>query len=72
MLFRSRSNIFGLLDFDGIRIGLEDNLLFRKGEKATNIMLLERVRRIMNELDLDVMTSKEFKNLGYENKINNR
>ncbi len=67
-----RSNIFGLLDFDGIRIGLEDNLLFRKGEKATNIMLLERVRRIMSELDLDVMTSKEFKNLGYENKINNR
>lgn len=68
-----KSNIYGLIDFDGIRIGLEDNLMFRKGEKATNSELIKRLHRIMTELDLDVMSSNEFRKLGYENrKINNR
>ena len=68
-----RSNIYGLIDFDGIRIGLEDNLMFRKGEKATNSDLIKRIHRIMAELDLGVMSSNEFRKLGYENKkINNR
>jgi uncharacterized protein (DUF849 family) len=67
-----RSNIYGLIDFDGIRVGLEDNLMFRKGEKATNSQLIKRVHRIMNELDLELMTSEEFKKMGYENRnINN-
>jgi uncharacterized protein (DUF849 family) len=68
-----KSNIYGLIDFDGIRIGLEDNLMFRKGEKATNSGLIKRIHRIMTELDLDVMSSNEFRKLGYENRnINNR
>jgi uncharacterized protein (DUF849 family) len=68
-----RSNIYGLMDFDGIRIGLEDNLMFRKGEKATNSDLIKRIHRIMTELDLELMSSIEFKKLGYENRnINNR
>ena len=68
-----RSNIYGLIDFDGIRVGLEDNLMFRKGEKATNSELIKRIHRIMTELDLEVMTSIEFKKLGYANRnINNR
>jgi 3-keto-5-aminohexanoate cleavage enzyme len=68
-----KSNIYGLIDFDGIRIGLEDNLMFRKGEKATNSDLIKRIHRIMGELDLSVMSSNEFRKLGYENKkINNR
>ena len=68
-----KSNIYGLVEFDGIRVGLEDNLMFRKGEKATNSELLKRVHRIMTELDLDVMSSNEFRKLGYENrKTNNR
>jgi len=68
-----KSNIYGLMDFDGIRIGLEDNLMFRKGEKATNSELIKRIHRIMTELDLDVMSSNEFRKLGYENRnINNR
>jgi 3-keto-5-aminohexanoate cleavage enzyme len=68
-----KSNIYGLMDFDGIRIGLEDNLMFRKGEKAKNSELIKRIHRIMTELDLDVMSSNEFRKLGYENRnINNR
>ena len=68
-----KSNIYGLVEFDGIRVGLEDNLMFRKGERATNSELLKRVHRIMTELDLDVMSSNEFRKLGYENrKTNNR
>ncbi len=68
-----RSNIYGLIDFDGIRVGLEDNLMLRKGEKATNSQLIKRIHRIMTELDLEVLSSKEFKQMGYANRnINNR
>lgn len=68
-----KSNIYGLIDFDGIRVGLEDNLMFRKGEKATNSDLIKRIHRIMKEFDLEAMSPKEFKKLGYENRnINNR
>ncbi len=66
-----KSNIYGLVDFDGIRIGLEDNLMFRKGEKATNSELIKRIHRIMTELDLEVMSSREFRKLGYENRNTN-
>ena len=68
-----KSNLYGLLDFDGIRIGLEDNLYFKNKEKTTNIELLKRLHKIMNELDITHYTSKELKELGYGNKIvNNR
>lgn len=67
-----RSNIMGLLYFDGIRIGLEDNLYYRDREKTTNIDLLKRIHIIMNEMDLKIMNPLEFKKLGYGNqKINN-
>jgi len=67
-----KSNIYGLLDFDGIRIGLEDNLYLNGKIKATNIQLLRRIHNIMNTLDIELLTSKEFKENGYKNKINNR
>jgi len=68
-----KSNLYGLLDFDGVRIGLEDNLYLKEKEKTTNIELLKRLHRIMNELDITHYTSKELKELGYGNKIiNNR
>jgi len=60
-----------LLDFDGVRIGLEDNLYFKNKEKTTNIELLKRVHRIMNELDMTQYKSKELRELGYGNKITN-
>lgn len=66
-----KSNAYGLLDFDGIRIGLEDNLYYRNKEKTTNIDLLKRAHRILNEFELLHYTSTELKNLGYGNKIIN-
>ena len=67
-----KSNIIGLLYFDGVRVGLEDNLYYRDKEKTTNIDLLKRIHTIMNEMDLNVLTPLEFKKLGYGNKkINN-
>ena len=68
-----KSNLYGLLDFDGVRIGLEDNLYLKEKKKTTNAELLKRLHKIMNELDITHYTSKELKELGYGNKIvNNR
>jgi len=64
-----KSNMYGLLDFDGCRVGLEDNLYFQNKEKATNLQLLKRLHNIMNSLNFEVMRSQEFRNLGYENKL---
>ena len=67
-----KSNIMGLLEADGVRVGLEDNLYFKNKEKATNLQLLQRIHRLMNELDCKYMNTSDFKNLGYGNrKINN-
>jgi len=66
-----KSTTYGLLDFDGIRIGLEDNLYFKDKEKTTNIELLKRVHRIMNELDVTHYTSNQLREKGYGNKIIN-
>ena len=66
-----KSTTHGLLDFDGIRIGLEDNLYYKDKEKTTNMELLKRVHKIMNELDMKHYTSKELREKGYGNKITN-
>ena len=63
-----KSNILGLLYADGIRIGLEDNLYFKDKEITTNIKLLQRIKTIMENMDLSIMSAKEFKDLGYGNK----
>jgi uncharacterized protein (DUF849 family) len=65
-----KSNIIGLLYFDGIRVGLEDNLYYKDKEKTTNIDLLKRIHRIMNEMNLNVLSPVEFKKLGYTNEKN--
>jgi uncharacterized protein (DUF849 family) len=66
-----KSTIYGLLDFDGIRIGLEDNLYYNDRNKTTNIDLLKRAHRIMHELNFKLYTSKELREIGYGNKITN-
>jgi uncharacterized protein (DUF849 family) len=63
-----KSNILGLLYADGIRIGLEDNLYFKDKEITTNIKLLQRIKTIMDNMDLSIMSAKEFKDLGYGNR----
>jgi 3-keto-5-aminohexanoate cleavage enzyme len=64
-----KSTTYGLLDFDGIRIGLEDNLYYHRKEKTTNISLLERSHRIMKEFGMSVYSSDELRKIGYGNKI---
>ena len=67
-----KMNIMGLLYADGIRIGLEDNFYYNGKEKTTNIELLKRIYRVMDELEFTVFNHTEFKNLGYGNtKIGN-
>jgi len=66
-----KSTTYGLLDFDGIRIGLEDNLHFKDKEKTTNMELLKRAHRIMNELDMTYYKPNELRERGYGNKVIN-
>jgi 3-keto-5-aminohexanoate cleavage enzyme len=66
-----KSNTYGLLDFDGVRVGLEDNLYFRNKEKTTNIELLKRVHMIMYQFDMTHYTSKQLREKGYGNKLIN-
>ena len=63
-----KATMHGLLDFDGIRIGLEDNLYYKDKEKTTNIELLKRTHRLMDEFNMTHYTSKELKEKGYGNK----
>ena len=65
-----KANMLGLLYADGVRVGLEDNLYYKDKSLATNGKLLQRIHRMMFDLDLEVMTPEEFKTLGYANKIN--
>lgn len=58
-----KCNIMGILYADGIRIGLEDNLYFRKKEKATNMQLLKRIHSIMHRLGVGIVTPSEFKSM---------
>jgi uncharacterized protein (DUF849 family) len=66
-----KSTTYGLLDFDGIRIGLEDNLYYKDKEKTTNTELLKRVHRIMDEFNMTHYTSNELRDKGYGNKVIN-
>ena len=67
-----KSNMYGLMDFDGVRIGVEDNLYIRGKEKVTNMDLLKRLHNIMCELELTHLTSNELRKKGYGNRfINN-
>lgn len=62
-----KCNMIGLLYGDGIRVGLEDNLYYNDKVKTKNINLLKRIHNIMEELNFNIMSPKEFKNLGYGN-----
>lgn len=42
-----------------IRVGLEDNLYYSRGRLATNLELIERAVRIINELGMEVATPAE-------------
>jgi uncharacterized protein (DUF849 family) len=42
-----------------VRVGLEDSLYYSKGVLASNVQLVERIVRIMRELDLEPATAEE-------------
>lgn len=42
-----------------VRVGLEDNLLYRKGEPATNVQLVERLVRLVLEMGFEPATAAE-------------
>ena len=46
-----------------VRVGLEDNHYYTRGVKATNLMLIERQVRIMNELGFEPMSAAESREL---------
>ena len=41
------------------RVGLEDNLYISKGKLATNAQLVEKARRIVEDLGASIMTPEE-------------
>lgn len=47
------------LGADGIRVGLEDNIMFRKGVLATNVQLVERAARLCEVSGRGVATAAE-------------
>lgn len=53
------ANVAALLLGGHARVGLEDNLYFRHGELATNVQLTERIVRVIRELDMEVATPAE-------------
>ena len=53
------ANVASLLLGGHARVGLEDNLYFRQGELATNLQLTERIVRIIREMDMEVATPAE-------------
>jgi uncharacterized protein (DUF849 family) len=42
-----------------VRVGLEDNHYYARGQKATNLMLTERLVRIMNEMGIEPTSAAE-------------
>ncbi len=66
-----RVNVLGLLEADGVRVGLEDNFYLANKEKATNLQLVQRIHNLLKDLDLDLLDSLSFKKMGYGNKKTN-
>ena len=46
-----------------VRVGLEDNIYYRRGEKATNPQLVERMVRLAGELGREVATPDEARDI---------
>jgi len=68
--FQLQANMLGLMYADGVRVGLEDNLYYIDKGLATNVKLLKRIHRMMDELGVGLVSSNQF-HLQYANKTNN-
>lgn len=56
-------NAYCILAGGHVRTGLEDNLYYRRGERATNVALVERVVRLAHELERPVATPDQAREL---------
>ena len=52
-------NLHAVLMGGHVRVGLEDNIYYKKGELATNERLVNRIVRLSKELGRDVATPNE-------------
>ncbi len=55
--------IHALLMGGHVRVGLEDNIYYRRGELADNARLVARVKRLAGELGREVATPAEARRL---------
>ena len=65
--YQLKSNLYGLLEADGVRIGLEDNFYYSDKTKATNHELILRIKEMGNILGYEFMTSDEFRKIAITN-----
>ncbi len=54
-----KMNLHAVLMGGHVRVGLEDNIYYKKGELATNERLVKRIARLSNELGREVATPDE-------------
>ncbi|MCZ2471893.1 3-keto-5-aminohexanoate cleavage protein [Aquirufa ecclesiirivi] len=59
-----KANIYGLLEADGIRIGLEDNFYLENSTKASNYSLIKRIKNVSDALGMEFMSPNEFREIG--------
>lgn len=62
-----KANVFGLLEADGVRVGLEDNFYYSGKQLAHNLDLIKRIHRIACEFDFDIMTPTTLRDAGFGN-----
>ena len=53
------ATLHGVLLGGHMRVGLEDNIYYRRGELATNVQLVQRAVRLIQELDMEPATPSE-------------
>ena len=61
-------NVHAILMGGHVRVGLEDNIYFRKGQLATNEQLVERIARLSREFGRDVANPDEARDILHLNK----
>ena len=58
-------NLHAVMMGEHVRVGLEDNIYYKKGQLATNEALVERIVRLSGELGREVATPDEARELLY-------
>jgi len=62
-----KANVLGLLEADGVRVGLEDNFYYTGKQLAHNLDLIKRIHRIAGEFDFEIMMPETLRNSGFGN-----